>query len=140
VGGRLEYAGAGVAGVLRRYRDAVAAAGGELSTQAQLSTDAEVTPTLTVALTVLVDDGVRLHGFLDQQRVFDPGYGVDRNYWKGHFVRELPDELIAVLVEALGALGRRPGAILIESLHGGRRTSTLTALPSATATPPSTSA
>ena len=37
---------------------------------------------------------VRAQGFLDQQRVFDPGYGVDRNYWKGHFVRELPDELI----------------------------------------------
>jgi FAD/FMN-containing dehydrogenase len=135
VGGRLEYAGAEVAGVLGRYREAVAAAGRELSTQAQLSTDAEVTPTLTVALCYtgdgepdalrelrsapgLVDDGVRLHGFLDQQRVFDPGYGVDRNYWKGHFVRELPDELIAVLVEALGALRRPPGAILIESLHG----------------------
>jgi FAD/FMN-containing dehydrogenase len=33
-------------------------------------------------------------------------------------VSELPDELIDVLVEAMGSLGRPPGAILIESLHG----------------------
>jgi FAD/FMN-containing dehydrogenase len=134
VGGRLEYAGV-VADVLRRYRDAVAAAGRELSIQAQLSTDADVTPTLTVAPCYtgdgdpdalhelrsapgLIDDGVRLHGFLDQQRVFDPGYGVDRNYWKGHLVSELPDELISILVKAMSALDRPPGAILIESLHG----------------------
>ena len=24
---------------------------------------------------------------LAQQHVFNPGYGVDRNYWTGHFVR-----------------------------------------------------
>ena len=46
----------------------------------------------------LVDDGVRSHSFLDQQRVFDPPYGEDRDYWKGHFVRELPDELIDELL------------------------------------------
>ena len=49
----------------------------------------------------LVDDTVRRQGFLDQQRVFDPGYGVDRNYWKGHFVRELPDELIDELLDRM---------------------------------------
>jgi hypothetical protein len=37
--------------------------------------------------------------------VFDPGYGVDRNYWKGHFVRVLSDELL----ERMVALGRPPG-------------------------------
>jgi FAD/FMN-containing dehydrogenase len=58
----------------------------------------------------LVTDGVRRHGFLGQQRVFDPGYGVDRNYWKSHFVRELPDELIDVLIDSMRALGRPPGA------------------------------
>ena len=66
----------------------------------------------------LVNDKVRPQGFLDQQLVFNPGYGVDRNYWKGHFVRELPDELIDVLIDRMTALGRPPGAILIESLHG----------------------
>jgi FAD/FMN-containing dehydrogenase len=33
-------------------------------------------------------------------------------------VRELPDELIDELLARLGALGRPPGGILIESLHG----------------------
>ena len=71
------------------------------------------------AASALVDDGVRPQGFLDQQLVFNPGYGVDRNYWKGHFVRELPDELIDTLLERMTVLGRPPGSILIESLHGG---------------------
>ena len=66
----------------------------------------------------LVNDTVRRQGFLDQQLVFNPGYGVDRNYWKGHFVTELPDELIDELINRMLALGRPPGAILIESLHG----------------------
>jgi FAD/FMN-containing dehydrogenase len=136
VGGRLEYAGDGVGNALRLHRDAVAAAGNDLSTQAQLTNMEDLTPKLTVApcytgdgedpaeLTDLraadglVNDGIRAQGFLDQQRVFDPGYGVDRNYWKGHFVRELPDELIDVLLARMSALGRPPGAILIESLHG----------------------
>jgi FAD/FMN-containing dehydrogenase len=67
----------------------------------------------------LVADKVRDQGFIDQQLIFNPGYGVDRNYWKGHFVGELSDELIEVLVERMTALGRPPGAILFESLHGG---------------------
>src|SRR5262249_57460985 len=58
------------------------------------------------------------YSFLAQQHVFSPGYGVDRNYWKGHFVRELPDELIDELLERVVALGRPPGEVLIESLHG----------------------
>ena len=62
----------------------------------------------------LADDAVRAQSFLAQQHVFNPGYGVDRNYWKGHFVRELPDELI----ERMVVLGRPPGQVLIESLHG----------------------
>jgi FAD/FMN-containing dehydrogenase len=61
---------------------------------------------------------VRPHSFLDQQRVFDPGYGIDRNYWKSHFVVELPDKLIDELMVRMAALGSPPGAILIESLHG----------------------
>ena len=66
----------------------------------------------------LVNDGVRRQGFLEQQRIFDPGYGVDRNYWKGHFVADLPDELIDDLLHRMTVLGRPPGGILIESLHG----------------------
>ncbi len=136
VGGRLEYAGEGVGNALRLYRDAIAGAGTDLSMQAQITIDPEMNLKLTVAPCYtgdgdepaelrdlraadgLVDDGVRRQGFLDQQLIFNPGYGVDRNYWKGHFVRELPDELIDVLLNSISALGRPPGAILIESLHG----------------------
>jgi FAD/FMN-containing dehydrogenase len=41
-----------------------------------------------------------------------------RHYWKGHFVRELPDELLDELLRRIVALGRPPGGILIESIHG----------------------
>jgi FAD/FMN-containing dehydrogenase len=137
VGGRLEYAGEGVRQALRTFRDVDARAGNELSCQAQLSVDATLTPALTIASCYtgadqdpvehralrsapgLVSDGVRSQAFLDQQRVFDPGYGVDRNYWKSHFVGELPDELIDELLARIGVLGRPPGAILFESLRGG---------------------
>jgi FAD/FMN-containing dehydrogenase len=66
----------------------------------------------------LVDDGLRAHTFLDQQRVIESAYGEYRHYWKGHFVRELSDELLDELLERIAALGRPPGGILIESLHG----------------------
>jgi FAD/FMN-containing dehydrogenase len=137
LGGRLEYAGEGVRDALRAFRHVDARAPNDLSCQTQLKMDESLTPALTIAACYtgpeddpeeiaayraapgLVSDAVRRQGFLDQQRVFDPGYGVDRNYWKGHFVRELPDELIDTLLERMAALGRPPGAILIESLRGG---------------------
>jgi hypothetical protein len=50
--------------------------------------------------------------------VFDAAYGQNRHYWKGHFARELADELVEELCERIVALGRPPGEILIESLHG----------------------
>jgi len=136
VGGRLDYAGDGVREALRTFRDVDAGADDDLTCQAQLGVDEALTPGLIVAPCYtgsdedpeelgalrstpgLVSDGVRRHAFLDQQRVFDPGYGIDRNYWKSHFVRELPDELIDLLIDRMGALGRPPGAILIESLRG----------------------
>jgi FAD/FMN-containing dehydrogenase len=136
VGGRLEYEGEGVADALREFRDAVDAAGTDLSIQAQISVKDDLTLKLVVvpsytgdgeeiaelarlrAADGLINDTVRPQGFMDQQLIFNPGYGVDRNYWKGHFVRELPDELIDRLVERMTALGRPPGAILFESLHG----------------------
>jgi len=136
VGGRLTYRGKGVAEALRVYRDVVAGAPGDLSCETLLELDESVEPILYIAPCYtgpeddpgelrtlreapgLLDDGLREHDFLDQQRVFDPPYGEERNYWTGHFVRELPDELIDALVERMTALGRSPGQILIESLHG----------------------
>jgi FAD/FMN-containing dehydrogenase len=136
VGGRLEYVGDGVTEALRLFRDVAMNADRELSIQAQITVDESLTPQLTIAPCYsgqekdpeqlsalrsapgLVHDGVRPHSFLDQQRVFDPGYGIDRNYWKSHFVVELPDKLIDELTVRMAALGSPPGAILIESLHG----------------------
>src|SRR5262245_754519 len=139
VGGRLAYEGEGVAKALRLFRELAAGGPRELSIQAQITTDASLAPQLLVvpcysgeaqdpeALRLLrtapglVDEGVRRQGFLEQQRIFDPGYGVDRNYWKGHFVAELQDELIDELLHRMTVLGRSPGGILIESLHGAAK-------------------
>lgn len=136
IGGLLSYRGDGVGDALRAFLEIDARAGNELSCQAQLVPDEPQAPALNIAPCYtgsdgapeelaglrsapgLVADTVREQSFLEQQRVFDPGYGVDRHYWKGHFVRELPDELIGTLIEAMDALGRPPGSILIESLRG----------------------
>jgi FAD/FMN-containing dehydrogenase len=136
VGGLLTYRGNGVRDVLRHFRDVAAGSPRDLSCQAVFAVDESRKPTLVVApcytgsgsdpdeLRVLrsapglVDDGVRRQTFLDQQRVFDSPYGENRHYWKGHFVRELPDELLDELVSRLIALGRPLSHVLIESLHG----------------------
>jgi FAD/FMN-containing dehydrogenase len=136
VGGTLAYRGPGVRDALRTFRDAVAAPPRDFTCQAGLGLDESLTPVLGIvpcstcangdspALAALrsapglVEDTVRAHTFLDQQRLIDSPYGENRHYWKGHFVRELPDELLDELLERLGALGRPPGGILIESLHG----------------------
>ena len=136
LGGRLTYTGTGIGDALRRFRDLAADAPRDLSCQAIIALDDSLAPVLIVApcytgpdadpgqlralrtAAGLAGDGVRAHSFLAQQHVFNPGYGVDRNYWKGHFVRELPDELIDELLQRMTALGRPPGQLLIESLHG----------------------
>ena len=136
VGGALAYAGPGVRDALRRFRDVAAGSPPDLSLQASLSTDESAAPTLVVLPSYtgsesdpaelralrsapgLVEDGVGAHTFLEQQRVVDSAYGENRHYWKGHFVRELPDELIDTLIDRMAVLGRPPGGILIESLHG----------------------
>jgi hypothetical protein len=127
VGGRLEYEGRSVAKALRLFGELAVRGPRELSIQAQLTTDASLALQLVIvpcyagageepeallplrAVPGLVNDGVRRQGFLEQQRIFDPGYGADRNYWKGHFVAELPDELIDDLLHRITVLGRPPG-------------------------------
>ena len=136
VGGLLTYSGKGVHEALRRFRDLAAASPRELTCQAVLSVGESLEPALVLAPCYtgsdgepeelrrlrsapgLVDDGLREHSFIAQQRVFDSAYGENRHYWKGHFVRELPDELIDELLGRIGSLGRSPGGVLIESLHG----------------------
>jgi FAD/FMN-containing dehydrogenase len=139
VGGRLTYAGGDLAEPLRRFRDVALAAPRDLSSQAMLAMDERLEPFVVVAACYtgsngdpgelralrsapgLVNDALRPRSFIGQQHVFNPGYGVDRNYWKSHFVAELPDELIDELVQRFVALGRPPGQLLIESLHGAAK-------------------
>jgi FAD/FMN-containing dehydrogenase len=135
VGGKLVFRGSGVRDALRRFRDVVAGSPRDLSCQTTISVDDSLAPTVILAPCYtgaaadpgalrtlrsgpgLRDDGVRARSFLDQQRVLDAAYGQNR-YWKGHFAGELPDELVDELLERIVALGRPPGEILIESLHG----------------------
>jgi FAD/FMN-containing dehydrogenase len=139
VGGLLLYRGDGVRDALRRFRDVVGRSPRDLSCQAGLSVDESLVPVLVVAPCYtgsdgdpeelrelrsapgLVDDGLRTHTFIEQQRVLDSAYGENRHYWKGQFVRELPDELLDELLRCIVALGRPPGGILIESLHGAAK-------------------
>jgi FAD/FMN-containing dehydrogenase len=136
VGGLLTFGGNGVRDALRRFRDVVAGSPRDLSCQAVLVLDDSLSPAAVVipcytgtagepvelrtlrSGSGLVADGLRTQSFLEQQRVLDSAYGENRHYWKGHFVRELPDELIDELLRRIVSLGRRPGDILIESLHG----------------------
>jgi FAD/FMN-containing dehydrogenase len=141
LGGRLTYVGDGVRDALRVYRDVVASAPDDFSCGALLEIADSLDPVLIVspsytgaedepsglralrAAPGLVGDGVVRHGFIQQQHVFNPPYGEERTYWKGHFVRELPDELVDGLLDRMAALGRPPGQILIESLHGAPKRS-----------------
>jgi FAD/FMN-containing dehydrogenase len=136
VGGRITYRGAGLAEALRRFRDLAGRRPRDLSCQALLVLDDSLEPVVIVtpcytgsdggpaelgdlrSAPGLIADGMAERSFISQQHLFNPGYGTDRNYWKGHFVRELPDELIDELLERMLALGHSPGQILIESLHG----------------------
>jgi FAD/FMN-containing dehydrogenase len=136
VGGLLTFRGEAVRDVLRRYRNVVAESPRDLSCEVVLAVDESLTPTLLVAPCYtgpagdseklhalqsapgLVRDEVQAQSFLAQQLVFDSPYGENRHYWKGHFVRELSDELIDELLERIGAFGRPQTHFLIESLHG----------------------
>jgi FAD/FMN-containing dehydrogenase len=136
IGGRLMYRGSGVREALLRYRDMVARSPRDLSCQLSLAIDESLAPVIEIdpcytgsdsdpeplrilqSVPGLIQDEVRKLSFLDQQRVIDTAYGEKRHYWKGHFVRELPDELLDEILRRITALGRPPGGIMIESLHG----------------------
>lgn len=136
VGGVLQYRGKVVRDVLRRFRDLVSRSPTDFTCQAVLALDESLTPSLVVApcytggngdsrelrdlrsASGLVGDDVRARSFLDQQLVFDSPYGENRHYWKGHFVRELPDELIDDVLQRVIDFGHPPVHVLFESLHG----------------------
>jgi FAD/FMN-containing dehydrogenase len=142
VGGRLVYAGPGVRDVIRLYRDIVADVPRDLSCGAVLAVDDSLRPFLIVGPCYtgsdgdpewlrrlrdapgLVDDRVREHSYISQQHVFNSPYAEERHYWKNAFVPELADELIDELLNRIQAMGRPPGQILFESLHGAAKDTT----------------
>jgi FAD/FMN-containing dehydrogenase len=136
IGGEVAFKGDGAREALRRFRDVVHGSPLDLSCQAVIGVDEALMPTVVLfpcytgdaadppelrALRSgpgLVHDTVGKRSFLEQQALIDSEYGRVRRYWKGHFTHGLPDELIEELLERVVALGRPPGGILIESLHG----------------------
>lgn len=136
VGGLLTYAFDSAPEALRVFRDVALDAPDDFSSQSFLSwnretgdrqlvvvvcsTSAEEQPERLRALRAapgLLTDDVRQMAYLELQSTLDLPFGL-RHYWKGHFVRELPDTLLDELWERHGAPAQVPGAILIEAIHG----------------------
>ena len=136
VGGMLIYAIDGARQVIRGFRDEMATAPDDFTMQMMLTRDAGTGAPVAIVIVCnsgpdeeppalrrlresphLLEDRVARIPYRKLQAMLDMPFGL-RNYWKGHFVRELPDELVELLVESYGALGWPPGALLIEALHG----------------------
>jgi FAD/FMN-containing dehydrogenase len=65
-----------------------------------------------------IDDGIRPMRYTEVQRLFaEIPFGL-QNYWKGHFVADMPDDLIDATIEAFEGITSDHSAILIESPHG----------------------
>ena len=136
LGGLITYRLDAARDVLRRFTETMALAPDHLTCQAQMTGDENGVPVLQIAVCYtgtdedppevrrlrtapgVVNDEIGRLGYLDLQHVFDPPFGRSRHYWKGHFLTGLPGELIDELVERFLALGRVPGSLLIESIHG----------------------
>lgn len=64
-------------------------------------------------------DMVQPMGYLELQRMFDPGFPAGRlNYWKSSALRDLSDEAIATLVAHFGAVPSAASTIAIEPFGG----------------------
>jgi FAD/FMN-containing dehydrogenase len=68
-----------------------------------------------------VDDGIRPMRYTEVQRTFaEIPFGL-HNYWKGTFIREMPDEGADATMEAFETMTSEHSAILIEAPHGAVR-------------------
>jgi FAD/FMN-containing dehydrogenase len=69
----------------------------------------------------LLVDAVRPTSYLQLQAIFgEMPFGL-RHYWKGHFIKALPDELIEFVVEHFARRRSPLGSVLIEPLQGQAR-------------------
>jgi FAD/FMN-containing dehydrogenase len=136
IGGPVWYRFDAAQEVLRRFAETMASAPDHLTCQMQLTGDENGVPVVQVIACYtgpdedpadlrqlrtapgVIRDEIGRIGYLDLQRVVNPAFGRYRHYWKGHFVTELSGKLIDELVERFRALGRVPGSLLIESIHG----------------------
>jgi FAD/FMN-containing dehydrogenase len=135
VGGVLVWPIEAAVDALRVFRDVAVAAPDDFSTQAVLghsiATGACILGVIVCssgpaeqpeplrrlrAVSGLQLDDVRRRPYLELQSMLDLPFGL-RHYWKGHFVRELPDELLDQLWRAIDPAMKR-GSILIEAIHG----------------------
>ena len=64
----------------------------------------------------LIRDDVRRRPYVELQQMLGLPFGL-RHYWKGHFVKELPDALVDEIWHSAAPGGPR-GSILIEAIHG----------------------
>ena len=70
------------------------------------------------ALGEAILDTVQTTTYLEVQRLFaEVPFGL-RNYWKGHFIREMTDEAVDATVECAETITSDHSAILIEAPHG----------------------
>ena len=68
-----------------------------------------------------LDDGIRPMTYPEVQRIFaEIPFGL-QNYWKGHFLRDMPDAAIDAAVESFEGVTSDHSAILIEAPHGAVR-------------------
>jgi FAD/FMN-containing dehydrogenase len=68
-----------------------------------------------------VDDGIRPMRYPEVQRIFaEIPFGLN-NYWKGNFIREMPDDGVDATMEAFETMTSEHSAILIEAPHGAVR-------------------
>jgi FAD/FMN-containing dehydrogenase len=68
-----------------------------------------------------MDDGIRLMSYPEVQRIFaEIPFGLE-NYWKGHFINEMTDEVIDATVRSFDDVTSDHSAILIEAPHGAVR-------------------
>lgn len=63
-------------------------------------------------------DGIRPISYIEVQHLFaEIPFGL-HNYWKGHFVREMPEAAIDAVMVAADSMTSEHSAILIEAPHG----------------------